>query len=454
MPQALTKVGNTLTAARPVHMSNNWPPHNLTRGNRLRHSRLSSFLFIFALVFAGEMIFGLPFHTTRFFRPTFLDVFGFTNTELGDVFAFYGVAAMASYYLGGPLADRFSARGLMVVSLVATAAGGLYLATIPQFTGTAVVYACWGVSTIFLFWAAMIRATREWGGDTSQGLAFGLLDGGRGLIASVMAVVAVLLLQVYLPADVQLTTGQQRLAGFRSVILFYSVATLFAAALVWLFVPAIAPTASPERSSPLAGMLEVMRRPVAWLHALIIVCAYCCYKGLDNYSLYAFQVLGMNEIEAANFSAYASYLRPVGCIAAGIIADRYGAGKITGLCFALLIGLYGMLGIAAPAPGWTTLIFANLLVSFLAVYAFRGLYYALLEETRVPKHLTGATVGFIAFIGYTPDVFFGAVTGRILDAAPGLAGHQHFFLFLAGVSVAGLLAVTALVYCERRAVEL
>ena len=42
---------------------------------------------LLALVLAGELVFSLPFHTIRFFRPTFLDVFGISNTELGDLFA-------------------------------------------------------------------------------------------------------------------------------------------------------------------------------------------------------------------------------------------------------------------------------------------------------------------------------------------------------------------------------
>ena len=65
---------------------------------------------MFALVVAGEIVFGLPFHTARFFRPTLLEVFGFTNTQLGDLFAVYGITAMISYFPGGALADRFPAR--------------------------------------------------------------------------------------------------------------------------------------------------------------------------------------------------------------------------------------------------------------------------------------------------------------------------------------------------------
>ena len=92
---------------------------------------MSRFLRIAALIYAGEMIYGLPFHTQRAFRPTMLEAFDITNTQLGDMFAAYGLAAMFSYFFGGPFADRYSARSLMAVSLVATAVGGLYMATMP-----------------------------------------------------------------------------------------------------------------------------------------------------------------------------------------------------------------------------------------------------------------------------------------------------------------------------------
>ena len=46
------------------------------------------------------------------------------------------------------------------------------------------MYGFWGFSTTFLFWAAMIKATRNWGGEQSQGKAFGFLEGGRGIIAA------------------------------------------------------------------------------------------------------------------------------------------------------------------------------------------------------------------------------------------------------------------------------
>ena len=103
--------------------------------------RFQRVIFMFALILASEAIFGLPFHIGRFFRPTLLDVLGFTNTELGVAMGIYGVVAMLAYFPGGPLADRFSARKLMSASLIATSVGGLYFATIPGVKGTQIVYA-------------------------------------------------------------------------------------------------------------------------------------------------------------------------------------------------------------------------------------------------------------------------------------------------------------------------
>ena len=402
------------------------------------------------LVVAGEMIFGLPFHTARFFRPTLLEVFGFTNTQLGDVFAVYGITAMLSYFPGGALADRFSARGLMTTSLVATAAGGLYMATIPGALRMALLYGYWGITTILLFWAALIRATREWGGQSSQGKAFGVLDGGRGLAAAVFAMFAVTILAAFLPTDASLATAAEREAGFRTVILLYSAATIGVGILTWLLIPESSELAA-KRQSPLTGMSLVMRRPVIWAQAAVIICAYCGYKGLDNYSLYAVQVLGMDEVEGARLSAYGAYIRPVAAIVAGVIADRYTASRVIGAMFLIMMISCGFLFATAPTGTGLNIIYANLFASFFAVFALRGVYFALLEETKTPGYLTGTAVGLVSVVGYTPEIFFAPITGRILDATPGIGGHQNYFLFLAGVAGLGVLVVAGLLWLKRAA---
>ena len=97
-----------------------------------------------SLILAGEVIFSLPFHVVRFFRPTVLRAFSLTNTQLGSTHAIYGVLTMICYFPGGPLADRFGARRLLAVSLTSTALGGFCFASRPQLAGLHLVFGFWG----------------------------------------------------------------------------------------------------------------------------------------------------------------------------------------------------------------------------------------------------------------------------------------------------------------------
>ena len=358
----------------------------------------SSFLTIFALIFAGEAVFSLPFHVTRFFRPTVLEVFEFSNTQLGDAFAAYGLLAMVAYLLGGPIADRYPPRTLLCASLLLTAAGGLVMAQVPSFFTMTMLYGFWGVSTIFLFWAPLMKATREWGGALAQGRAFGLLDGGRGLVAAASASVAVVLFAWLLPDITPDThTGDAR-AALQSIIYFYSGITAFAALIVWWVLPGGENTQQTTSRFPLANIREVIRKPIVWAHAGIIVCAYCAYKGLDNYAVYCVEVLGMSHVEAAQFTSNAAYLRLFGALLVGILADKIGASRAVLGTFIALMACYLFLYQAHPESTGLIILYANLLDTFFAAYAMRGIYYALLEEVRTPYHLTGTTVGLISVL--------------------------------------------------------
>ena len=409
---------------------------------------LSRFMLMLTLIFAGEIVFLLPFHTTRFFRPTMLEAFELTNTQLGDFFAVYGIMAMIAYFPGGALADRFSARGLLTASLITTSAGGLYMATFPGSVGLALLFGYWGITTILLFWAALIRATREWGGHDEQGMAFGILEGGRGLVAALLASLGVVLLASFMPDNLDQLNNDERQDAFRWVIFFYSGVTLATAALTWLFIPAVKHIGD-STIALFRNAIAVLGRPLVWAQAGVIICAYCGYKGFDNYSLYAVQVLGMNEVDGARITAYATYVRPVAAVVAGLIADRWAAGKTVGACFVMLVVSYTALAVSMPVGAGLYIIYGNLLVSVFAVFMLRGVYFALLEENRVPPYLTGAVAGTVSFIGYTPEIFFGPITGRILDANPGPVGHQNYFLFLAVVATAGLVVVGWLLWLQR-----
>lgn len=401
------------------------------------------------IILAGELIFALPFHLARFFRPTFLQAFGLTNTQLGDIFAVYGVVAMLSYFPGGIIADKYPPNRLMSFSLLATALGGLYLLSGPSHFGLTLLFAYWGATTVLVFWAAMIKATRLSAPSHRQGFAFGLLDGGRGLAASLFASVGILLLSfgTFNPQG-DFSDAGEAFHAMRLLIIYYTVLTALAAGLTWFFVSVQTESGAKDdfqpqgQHSPASSLGSTLINPLVWLQGGIVICAYCGYKALDNYSLFVVQHYGWSQVEGAQFITFSSYMRPVAALVAGILADRLRTSKMTYFLFAAL-------GLAFAGIAWMThfdaaitLVLAMLLFTFFAVFALRGIYFALVDESQIRMGATGTAVGIISVLGFTPDIFFASISGRMLDA--GQDGFGYYFLFVAGIMFVGCLCALVL----------
>ena len=402
---------------------------------------------LLALIAAGEAVFFLPFLLARVFRPTILEVFDLTNLQLGTAYGVYGAVAMAAYLFGGPLADRFAPRNMIVLALMTTASGALLLIKIPTLTELVVLYALWGVTTIALLWAPLIRATREWGGDDAQGTAFGLLDGGRGLLSAATASVMVAVFAALLPVDPDTASLAERTAALRQVILILLCFPVAAAVLTWFALPAGRHN-EPEHKEPasLRDMTHVLAMPTVWLQALIILCAYVGFRSIDDFALYANEVMGMNEVESAQLGTVSLWVRPIAAISAGLLADRLGTVRMTLVCFILFAAGTSVLASNIMVQGTVLLYLLTVVATSLGIFALRGLYFAIMREGRVPLHITGSAVGFVSLIGYTPDVFMGPLMGWLLDRSHGAEGHQDLF---AVVTTTALLGSIATVMFER-----
>ena len=393
---------------------------------------------------AGEAIFLLPFVLSRIFRPTFLDVFGITNLQLGTAFSLYGIVAMVSYFAGGPLADRFSARNLIVSALLATSLGGILMATIPAIGVLTALYAFWGLTTIFLFWGALIKTTRELG-SIHQGRTFGLLDGGRGLFAAVISSLSVLVFAAMLPAQVETATFDERSAALGRIIQGFAGMNVFSALLVWLFVP---PTPKADTIADggisLDGLKQVMVMKTVWCHAVIVLCAYVAYKSTDDFSLYARDAFGYNEVEAAQIGTISFWMRPLAAVCAGLLADRFNGPVMLVASFALVMAGSMVIATGMIIPGLPLLLVLVIATTSAGIYALHGLYFAIFGDAGVPALWTGSAVGVVSFIGFTPDIFMGPLMGYLIDNNPGAAGHQYVFGVVWGFALAGL--VTTLLF--------
>ena len=400
------------------------------------------FLILTLLILSGEFIYFLPYVLSRVFRPTFLDVFQLNNFQLGSLFSVYGVVALLSYIYGGVITDRYSPRKLMSSALFLTALGGLVLASYPSYQTLQILYGYWGFTSVFLFWGAMIKATRLWGGDNNQGKAFGFLDGGRGIVAASMGSIGVFVFTIVLTSDIKSASVLERQEAFRYVILLSSFMVAFIGLLVLIFLRNMEDknTNFELPLNTLTNIKSVLKNESIWLLMLIIMCAYVGYKVTDIYSLYASEVMLYDQIEAAEVGALQLYLRPIVCIAIGLLADR--TKNMFWIIFGFVTMLIGALifSFGIIKPDMNFIFFLSLVILAVGTYSIRALYFAVLKEANVAFALTGTAVGIISVVGYSPDIFAGPIMGYLLDENPGIIGHQYVYFMLVIFSIIGLIA--------------
>ena len=398
--------------------------------------------FLPLIILAGESVFILPFVLARVFRPTVLEVFQLTNLELGLCYSVYGVVAMISYPFGGPLADKFPPRKLLAVALWMTALGGFVYASYPSIQILQVLYGYWGFTTIFLFWAPMIKATRIWGGADAQGKAFGFLDGGRGLTGALFGTLGLLIFSLFVAGEVAELTTIETQAAFKQVIMVTSGVVILVGILVWFFLsldPETEKRVTLEKIT-VSQIKEVLQLRSVRLLMIIIMCGYVGYKITDVFSQYAADVMLYDQVKSAQVGTFLLFIRPVIGVVIGIIADR---SKITLLLLlSFVISFVGALLFAfgLVTQSLTVLFFTSIFITAAGVYGVRSLYFAVMERGKIPLVLTGTAVGLISLVGYTPDIFAGPSYGYLLDNSPGLTGHQHVFWMLAAFSFIGGIA--------------
>lgn len=391
-----------------------------------------------SLILAGESIYMLPY-MRKSFQTSMEATFELTSFQVGTLNALFGILALACYLPGGWLADRFSARRLLTLSLLGTGLGGLYMASIPGYAGLLAVHAFWGVFSILTFWAALIKAVRLWSGTGEQGRAFGILDGGRGLVGAGLGSIAAACFAL----------SASTVSGLVSVIFVYSAASILAGVAVWFVVPDDHATVAEHE--PANGRLHVfdsightLRIPDMWLIAVVIFCAYFAFLGTYEFPAYAERGFERSKEFGAWLGAFRDWLRPVAAVLAGLIADRVTASRAIGSCFALLVFSYASLWALPPNQVSIAVLAAQVTATALAVFALRGIYFALLEETGIPLHLTGIAVGTISMLAYTPDIFAPLLAGWLVDNSPGVVGYRRYFGMLALVAAVGLVAVAGI----------
>ncbi len=398
------------------------------------------------LSLSGGVIFLLPFLREVYYLPL-QKALGVTNTQLGVLMSVFGATALLTYSPGGWLADRISSRKLIAFSMLATGLSGLYFASFPSYPLSVAVHGFWGITCSLTFWGAMIKATRNWAPSTEQGRAFGILESGRG-IAELATSTA------FLAVFARLGSGSPALS---SVIMLFSIVDILIAFMAWFtLLDTTREEGEAGKRPPRVGMKQVvavLKMPAVWLISTVIMASYSAYWGSYYFTPYATDAFLMSVVFGGAIGVGKMWLKPLSALGAGFLADKAGTSRTVSWCLAILVASFGVFVLTPGNPKLILILIVNTAVASLAIFALRGIYFALLEEGGIPLSFTGTAAGIVSVIGFTPDVFMPIVGGVLLDKYPGGLGYRYLFGLIVGLCISGLLASLIILHRYRQKQE-
>ena len=402
-------------------------------------NRYISILFI-ALV--GGFITKLPYIMNSYYTAL-EQATGATRMQLGMLSSIYGIINFIAYLPGGYLADRVSAKKLVVAGALGTAVFGLWYAALPGFIWLLVIHMGFAITTVFIFWAAMVKAVNNLGTEAEQGKMFGFLEGSRYLIG---------ILAMYGSIAV-FSRFADEVAGFQGVIVYYSIMVAIAGLLVLFFFREPQRTAEEEAAAKQKGEVisfkrfrEVLKYPHIWMCGVIVFCNYVPISLANYINPYFVDSFQVSAAQAATLTTTGAALATViSAYLGGIIADKIGSRvKFMAMAFVCMTVFVIIMQFIPVSPSFLYVFFTfNVLFSFSA-FCIKALYFSTIGDVKMPKHLAGTASGVISLVGYAPDMFIYLVIGAVMTNMGNVFGYRLNFILMTIFSVIGFICCLVL----------
>lgn len=392
------------------------------------------------IAISGSVIFEVPYLRYLYY-DTLLEAVGLSNAQFGMTMSVFGIVSMLTYFPGGAIADRFSAKKLITFSLLGVAATAIWFSFFPGYAIQLVIYSLWAVFISLTFWAAMNKAIRVTGSSEEQGRLFGLVEGGRGLFPMLYGFV-VLAIFNHLGANV---------FGLTWAIRTYAALSVIGAVLVWLFLEDVKEEAGTEQvqksGNGVKNMIAVLKYPSVWMVSIIIFSSFVAYAGQSYVTPYLSEIFGASASLAAALGLVRTYgLAIGGGPLGGVFADKVkSTTKVLAVCFVFIGMALVAFMLVPPSPELLIVVTVAMVIMGFFVFATRGIYFATIDEACIPIELTGSAVGFASFIGFIPDAFIYTLFGTWMDQHPGIEGYRMIFGFMLLFAVLGFIASILLI---------
>ena len=357
------------------------------------------------LATGAGIIFQLPYIRETFYVPI-QNAMNLSNAQMGLLSSGYATMSLFSYFIGGIIADKFSARKLLTFSFIATGALGLWFSTFPGYTISRVIFVLMGISTIITYWSACIKATRMLGTEEEQGRLFGLQEGLRGIMNALLV----------FGMTAAFTHFADEVAGASAAIKVCSIVVIIIGILNFIFIEDTKKEENSESFIVTKGMFKALLIPRVWLLVAIVFTAYSVYGLIAYATTFAQKFYGLSAASAATLGGIRYLIQGAGGIVGGFLADKLKSRfkVIIGGCIGLALS-FGLFIVVPSKASLCVMVVANFFVGLFFIYAVRSQYFAVHDDAGIPLNMSGRVSGIASCLGYTPDIFMYTLVGSWMD---------------------------------------
>ena len=403
-------------------------------------SKLKRYFQFLLIVIAAGSIYPLIYIRTGY-QQTVLDVFGIEMTQLNILYTALGFTFVAGYFPSGWIADKFSAKWLLAVSMFATSLGGFWFAQIPSYSSVVIIFVIWGFFSVFTFWSAHMKLVKLLSTPAEEGRFFGILDGGRGLIEAILAAIAVIIFAALIGGD---AGGQENPRGaLQGVIYMYAITMLVVSVLIAVFVKedkdevdAVKAEKAKQKKATLKDSMEVFKNKLVYVMGAVICMGYFVTWSQFFMGGFLETSVGVSAVTVATVMMIFVWMRPIGGMLGGYLADKVGKINVVGGSIALASVCLILLAIM-PRGVNQAVFFTIVIIAGLLIFCIRGTYWSLLGDVRVRKINMGLAIGYISLFGYLADILAPQASnfafGNFED------GNAAYFIITAVIGAVGVL---------------
>lgn len=402
------------------------------KSENLKTGIRKNFITLCLLAFSGSIIYGLPYFR-YYYYDAYVSAYHLTNSQMGALGSAFGLVGVISYLIGGVLADKFPAKKLLILSLIATGIGGFSHLFFTSYNALLLIYGLWGFTSLLTFWPALMKIVRMQGEDNEQSRAYGIFEGGRGVTNAVHMAIATAIFGAF---QAKALPG----LGLKWIIIFYSVFPIICG-LIFIFIlkePEKVVAEKPKKFS-VKDIIKVMQIPAVWMVVVITFTSYTFNMSFYYFTPYATNVMGKSAIFAAILTVLAQYCRPVAATGGGFLADHFGKSQLMFIGFIMMALGTGVIMTAPNFSGQmkTVIMIAACVVIYFAMYSNFGIYFSLLSEGGIPIEVSGVAIGIVSTLGYLPEVICPLAAGHTLDTYKGVQGYHIYFMGMIVLAVVG-----------------